>query len=980
MPDASFTNGPSTACPFPTVTAAIHHNVCLYPEAVAGIDLSGSVPREITYADLERRALILARELRTQGTRPGDRVPLVAKRGIEMLVGIYAILLSGAQYVPMDGSVVAEKTLETVLEQSGKNLAVCIDSTRARFQCSESDILRRCTLVTVQNQEQQESGDEAPDEFADLATAEDGCYVIYTSGTTGAPKGVDVTHGNVTNLVCLAPGNLGIKPGTKVGSILSISFDMGAWEILGCLCNGGTLIMRGSNWTSALNQIDVMICTPSILSLKEPELFPNIKMVATAGERSWLALADKWASHGTYYNCCGPTETTIVNTMHKHIAGGVLTIGTPTPNNSVYILDDDLRPVPVGAVGTMWGGGRGISRGYVNLPEKTSERYLPDPFAADGSMMYNTGDLGRWLPCGRIEILGRNDDQVKVKGFRVELDGVANAMGTATSVQKSVALLIGGEIHGFLHPETCSMAQVRTALKSTLPYYAHPTHYHLLKAFPLTANGKVDKKALTSMAEREAAVSVVSALGTDSSSASLDLKAKESNMEFHLDDEPPSKRHSKYFRNLIKIIFIPYRALLSIVYLANIAVVLSMYLVGFERDWASYMVAINLNLAVLIRQDFVINALYTICCSLPKSWPLWIRASAAKIYHLGGIHSSAATWAGIWLLVGNINDAICLSTRGCGAYPHRSVAYQVLSWMISVFFATMIFFAMPKFRKTRHDFFERWHRFMGWTMLALFWAQNFVAIHDSATEKDISYGTALLHNPAFWLLVVATLSIASSWFWLRRVPVVSEVLSNHAIQLHFDYTVPVNGSFTRISFRPLFEWHSFATIPAPEAHGPGNMYPKGYSLVVSNAGDWTRFCIENPPTHLWVRSVPTCGVMRIATLFRRVVVIATGSGIGPCLGHIQIPSCPTAVLWSTKSPEKTFGPQLVESLKKQNPHAVIWDTTTQGRPDMVKLACNMVKDFKAEAAIIIANEKITKKVVYGLETRGVPCYGAIWDS
>ena len=601
------------------------------------------------------------------------------------------------------------------------------------------------------------------------------------------------------------------------------------------------------------------------------------------------------------------------------------------------------------------------------------------------------------------------------------MDGVANALISAPGVQKSVALLLNGKIHGFLQPDTCDMDAVRATLKSTLPYYAHPSEYHLLETFPLTFNGKVDKTALTEMVAREEQLALMPTTplttstavseevsapldlekqlsvsispqpscgsltsGTNSTTSlgtSLDLKPEHSEIRFDLERAVPEKQWPKYLRNLVKIVLIPYRFLLSTVYIFNIAALISMYIYGFNRNWTGNMVAINLNIAVLIRQDFVINALYTICCSVPKSWPLWIRTSAAKIYHLGGIHASAATWASLWLLAGNITDAVCLARHDmCIDYPLRSAPYQALSWIISAFFVTMIVFAWPTFRTGNHNFFERWHRFMGWTMLALFWAQAFVAIHDTATDMSISYRKALVSSPSFWLLISATLSIASSWFWLRRVPVVSEVLSDHAIRLHFDYVVPVNGSFARLSFRPLVEWHSFATIPAPEPHGRDGMYPKGYSLVVSNAGDWTRHCIQNPPTHLWVRSVPTCGVMRIATLFNRVVVVATGSGIGPCLGHIQAPSCPTAVLWSTREPEKSFGQGIVDAVRKEVSHAVIWDTKVQGRPDMVRLAYNMAKDFRAEAVIIIANQKITKKVVYGLETRGVPCYGAIWDS
>ncbi|KAF9774695.1 hypothetical protein IL306_007274 [Fusarium sp. DS 682] len=202
-------------------------------------------------------------------------------------------------------------------------------------------------------------------------------------------------------------------------------------------------------------------------------------------------------------------------------------------------------------------------------------------------------------------------------------------------------------------------------------------------------------------------------------------------------------------------------------------------------------------------------------------------------------------------------------------------------------------------------------------------------------------------------------------------------MSDHAIRLHFGYTVPVNGSFARLSYNPLVEWHSFATIPAPEAV---NGRPKGYSLIISNAGDWTKSIIQDSPSHIWIRGVPTCGAMRIATLFNRVVLIATGSGIGPMLSYIQNPSGGTQLIWSTKQPEEAFGEDLCRTVIKRVPNAIIHDTKKQGRPDLVKMGYNLAKSCKAEAVIIIANEKTTKKVVYGLETRGVPAYGAIWDS
>jgi len=541
------------------------------------------------------------------------------------------------------------------------------------------------------------------------------------------------------------------------------------------------------------------------------------------------------------------------------------------------------------------------------------------------------------------------------------------------------------------------MQQVQRAVERILPYYSRPRRLHGLDSIPLTQNGKVDKAALRALAAssppsdsslssksssthldvEQGTVDVTEKRSLSSAgegySSTLDLDKPEAEIDFNLDADLPAKSLPKLFRNLVYRAFIPYRFLLTLVYLGNIGAMVAMYVDGINRPWIANMVALNLLVAVLVRQDMVVNVLFTTASSVPKSWPLWIRASCAKIYHMGGVHSAAATWSSVWLLAANVSDVYCFSR--CGGYPSHSKAFQAISWMLTTLFAAVLALALPPFRAKHHDFFERSHRFLGWTMLVLFWVQTMLGISDEAAGS--SYAATLVSTPGFWILLGATASIASSWFWLRKVPVTSEVLSNHAIRLHFAYTVPVNGTSTRLSFRPLLEWHSFATIPAPE---PARGFPAGYSLVVSNAGDWTRSCIQRAPSHVWVRGIPVCGVMRIATLFSRLVIVATGSGIGPLLGHIQQPSCATACLWSTKDPVKTYGRDVVDMVKRQIPGAVIWDTTAQGRPDMVKLSYNMARSFRAEAVIIIANRKITTKVVYGLETRGVHAYGAIWDS
>lgn len=555
-------------------------------------------------------------------------------------------------------------------------------------------------------------------------------------------------------------------------------------------------------------------------------------------------------------------------------------------------------------------------------------------------------------------------------------------------VTRATALLIDGQIVGFVSPDHHDVASILEHTKKSQPYYAVPSKIHLYSHLPSTANGKIDKKALLAMAKTPEFVNkkpapVTSTLVSEKNvdpELALETRSLSSTTtstttgKKDLSSDIPDKSRGQPWRGLRHRIFIIYRQLLSLVWLVNIGFLIGIIVTDTDLKWLNIVVAANLVTAILIRQELVINALYTITCSVPKCFPLWIRSRCAEIYHLGGVHSGAGICATAWLLVSTVQSTVEHVTDGSiTKLKPNALAVLVLSWLLCVLCCALVGFALPGFRKRFHNHFERIHRFVGWTTLIIFWIRTVLSI-DGERGRAQELGLALAHSPLFWILIVATLSIASSWFFLRKVPVETEVLSDHAVRLHFDYTTPVNGSFTRLSQRPLLEWHSFATIPKPKADG------KGYSLIVSNAGDWTKNCIQNPPTKIWVRGLPTCGVMRIATLFNRVVVIATGSGIGPVLGHIGQPSCPTQLIWSTKDPETTFGKGIIGTIRRSIPDAVILDTKVSGRPDLVRMGFNMAKNFDAEAVIIIANEKITKKVVYGLQTRGMPAYGAIWDS
>ncbi|KAL2840349.1 hypothetical protein BJX68DRAFT_279020 [Aspergillus pseudodeflectus] len=977
-PDLRFGFGAKSAVPFPTVHHAFIHYATRSPEDIALLDLRGDQRRNVTYGELLRQAQFIATQLNQSEVKPGSRVLLLVKRSPEMVAGILGILMAGAQYVPMDGCVVPDETLQHAAGQCNIAVALCLRQFESRLRDINlvSFVLVLEDILSCDRYINPELG---PNEIICEGDGDSGCYVIYTSGTTGQPKGVDVTHRNVTNILCQSPGNLAMAPGRKVGQVLSISFDMGAWEILGSMANGATLVLRGSDWKATLQEIDILICTPSILAKYDAVEYPNIRCVATAETHS---IADRWSGAGVaFYNCCGPTETTIINTMHKHTAGTTLTIGKPTPNNNVYILDGSMSPCRIGDVGTMWASGTGVTRGYIGQPDRTAERYHYDKFVDDGqSMMYNTGDLARWLPDGSLETLGRNDEQVKIKGFRVELDGVSACLASCPGVQQATALMVGGELVGVLTPKTCSIWSVTEHLKSKLPYYAIPTRWHILDEFPLTVNGKVDKRALALEVDHASVHNKAMQKSEKPHIFSREKSsASDSSSSSSLPKEPhplPEKKPSKPWRGLRHRIFIVYRTLFSFIWLTNIvALICFLAVLSIDRRHISTIAFANLTTAILVRQDMVINILYTVCCSVPKSWPLAIRRRCAKIYHLGGVHSGAATMAVAWY-TGDICYNVYSFIERSDEPSRPSVLTITLSLIALTIFLIMLGFAYPTIRKKHHNTFERVHRFAGWTALAIIWVQTMSSIRDKREPAE-SFADRMIATPSFWMLILITLSIASSWFFLRTVPVDAEVLSNHAVRLHFDYTVPVMGTFTRLSERPLIEWHSFATVPAPTIE---NGRPKGYSLVVSRAGDWTGGRISKPPSRIWVRGVPTCGVMRIATLFNSVVLVATGSGIGPLLGHIQIPTCPFRLVWSTPNPVDTFGQDIVAAVYNADPEAVVHDTKKQGRPDLVRLTWDAVQSSGAEAVIIISNEKLTKKVVYGMETRGVPAYGAIWDS
>jgi len=481
--------GPKATPAFALIHHAIEAQAVRMPEGIAA-HCRGET---ITYGELNRQANRLARHLLEQGVAAGDHVALFVERSIPMLVGMLATLKIGAAYIPQHVGITPTHQLQHIMKVARTRIVLtlselaCAIPLTALQHCIPLDTFIK--TPSLQADEHNPAGQQI--------SADSLCFVLFTSGTTGVPNGVRVTQRNVCNILLTAPGNLGIEPGCKVGQILNIAFDMAAWEIFGCLAHGATLLIRGKNIAATAEQCDVLIATPSILATLEPERCTRVRVVALAGEPCPQPLADRWASFCQFYNACGPTETTIVNTMQRYRQPGALTIGKPTPNNTVYVLDEAGQLCAPGEPGEMWAGGDCVTAGYLGNPQLTAERYRADPFLGEGRMMFRTRDLGRWTQDGELEHLGRIDDQVKIRGFRVELDSVSTALEASPSCERAVTLKLDNRnLVAFVYPRTTDIVAARHCCEQRLAYYCVPTLILAVDNIPLTSRGKVDKRLL----------------------------------------------------------------------------------------------------------------------------------------------------------------------------------------------------------------------------------------------------------------------------------------------------------------------------------------------------------------------------------------------------------------------------------------------------------------------------------------------------
>ncbi len=468
----------------------------------------------LTYQELDDRAERLAGDLRELGAGPGTLTAVCMERSLEMVVALYGILKAGSAYVPIDPEY-PEERVSFMLGDTDAPILLTQRALAGRFGGS------RAHVVALDDVSDTVARAMPRAEPAPRATLDDLAYVIYTSGSTGQPKGAMNTHRAISNRIYWMQEAFGLTPADRVLQKTPFSFDVSVWEFFWPLLFGAELVIaepgghRDSGYLTQViteHGITTLHFVPSMLQLflEDPRASActSLKRVICSGEALPKAVQDRFFGRldAELHNLYGPTEAAVDVTWwacDRRSELSFVPIGKAIANTQIHILDDDLRPTPIGTAGELHIGGVQVARGYLNRPELTAERFIVDPFSVTpGARLYKTGDLSRFMPDGNIEFLGRSDFQVKIRGFRVELGEIEAALEAIDGVRQAIVVArerSGGDLElvGYVSsgggPTTDDL---KAALLARLPAYMVPTTFVSIERFPLSPNGKVDRKAL----------------------------------------------------------------------------------------------------------------------------------------------------------------------------------------------------------------------------------------------------------------------------------------------------------------------------------------------------------------------------------------------------------------------------------------------------------------------------------------------------
>ena len=462
----------------------------------------------LTYGELNARANRLARALIALGVREGDLVALMLPRSFEMIIAVLAVHKSGAAYLPID----ADYPLSRVAFMIRDVGAVLALTTSALSPSLPGDMPR--LLVDEGRVWQQYSADnlDHPRHHGESAAAR-AAYVIYTSGSTGTPKGVVVTHQGILPLAATQAARLDVTQRSRVLQFAALSFDASVWEIVMALTSGAALVLApadalgGSRLSSLLADQKITHATlpPAVLATIECRPEMALECLVVAGEACSTQLVERWSTGRRMVNAYGPTETTVCASMSKPLGAGPAPIGSPILGTRMYVLDSSLEPAPVGTVGELYIGGMSLARKYLGRPVLTAERFVADPYAATpGSRMYRTGDLARWGDDGQLEFIGRADDQVKLRSFRIEPAEIESVLQAAPMVAQAAVVV---RPNRFNEPQLIAFvaaaagahidtSELREFVSDRVPHHMVPDAIFVVEALPLTRNGKIDRSAL----------------------------------------------------------------------------------------------------------------------------------------------------------------------------------------------------------------------------------------------------------------------------------------------------------------------------------------------------------------------------------------------------------------------------------------------------------------------------------------------------
>ncbi len=467
----------------------------------------------ITYADLDRRANRLAHYLQGCGVGPEVLVGICTERSIDMVVGLLGILKAGGVYVPIDPAFPRDR-IAFMFEDSAARLLVT--------QNGLSEILPTDSLDVVCLDGDESLWANGPNTSPrSEVTASNLAYVIFTSGSTGRPKGVQISHQAFVNFLISMQRTPGMSSEDVLLAVTTLSFDIAGLEIFLPLISGGTVeIASSSTAADAMMLIDRLEQSQATIMQATPATWrmlieagwngaPNLKVLC-GGEAMPRDLIDPLLDRcSQLWNMYGPTETTVWSSVERITSSdGVISIGRPIDNTQIYVLDEQLQPVPLGVTGALYIGGDGLARGYLNRPELTAERFVRDPFSAnEQARIYDTGDLARFLADGRLECLGRKDQQVKIRGYRIELGEIEAVLASHPAVRESAVMereFAPGDVRLVAYvvyvPDAAEIpSELKAALRDQLPDYMVPTSFITLDQLPHTPNGKVDRKSLASI-------------------------------------------------------------------------------------------------------------------------------------------------------------------------------------------------------------------------------------------------------------------------------------------------------------------------------------------------------------------------------------------------------------------------------------------------------------------------------------------------